>query len=79
MARAEDTPQVTRCSKFEDLPELLSPEEARAFLGLGRTTIYEAIRTGTIASVRFGRLIRVPRSALGCGDPTVVGGAHERR
>jgi excisionase family DNA binding protein len=68
---------VTRFTKYEDLPELLTPEEARQFLGLGRTGIYEAIRTGRLASVRFGRLIRVPRSALQ-PPPARSGAAGER-
>jgi excisionase family DNA binding protein len=62
------TSAVTRFTKYDDLPELLTPDEARAFLGVGRWTIYEAIRTGRIRSVRFGRRIRVPCAALrqGC-------------
>ena len=55
---------VNRFTRYEDLPEFLTPEEARQFLGLGKTGIYEALKNGRLASVRFGRLIRVPRSAL---------------
>lgn len=68
---------VTRFTRYEDLPEFLTPEEARQFLGLGRTAIYEALRSGRLASVRFGRLIRVPRSALQA-PPARPGTAGER-
>jgi excisionase family DNA binding protein len=49
---------------FDDLPELLTPEEFRAYLGLGRNTVYELLRRHEIPSVRFGRLIRIPKTAL---------------
>jgi excisionase family DNA binding protein len=47
-----------------DLPPILTVQEAAAFLRIGRTVAYEAIRTGAIPSVRIGKLIRVPREAL---------------
>lgn len=45
--------------------ELLTPLEAARHLKVGRSTIYELIRTGRVPSVRFGaRIVRVPREAL---------------
>jgi excisionase family DNA binding protein len=55
---------VTRLSKFDELPEYLDPAEVAAFLGISRNTAYELIRTNAIHSVKFGRLIRVPKAAL---------------
>ena len=55
---------VTRQTRFEDLPDLLSVEEARTYLGLGRSTMYELRRRKDLAHVRFGRVIRIPREAL---------------
>jgi putative molybdopterin biosynthesis protein len=49
---------------FEDLPELLTPEEAREYLRVSKNTIYDLLRRGEIPSVRYGRLIRVPKSAI---------------
>lgn len=49
---------------FDSLPDWLSPEEARTFLGIGRTTLYELIRSRQLPSRKFGRLIRVPKNAL---------------
>lgn len=55
---------ITRQTRFEDLPDFLSVEETRIYLGLGRSTLYELIRSKVLASVRFGRVIRIPRGAL---------------
>lgn len=38
--------------------------EARQTLGISRGLMYEAIRTGTIPSVRIGRRILIPKAAL---------------
>lgn len=43
---------------------LLSPEEAAARLGVGRTTLYGLLKSGELRSVRIGRLRRVPLGAL---------------
>ena len=56
--------QVSRTTPVDELPELLTPEEFRTVAGLGRATTYELIRSGQIPSVRFGRAIRIPKSAL---------------
>ncbi len=58
------TPRVTRTTPVDALPELLTPEEFRRVAGLGRATTYDLIRRGQIPSVRFGRVIRIPKSAL---------------
>ncbi len=55
---------VNRHTKYVDLPELLTPEEFRAVLGIGRTTVYEEVRTGAIPCVRFGRRIWIPKNIL---------------
>jgi excisionase family DNA binding protein len=43
---------------------VLTPEQARRVLGIGRNTMYEAIRTGQVAAVRFGRRLVIPREQL---------------
>jgi excisionase family DNA binding protein len=55
---------ITRKTRFEDLPDFLSVEETRTYLGLGRSAIYELLRRKDLFSVRFGRVIRIPRAAL---------------
>jgi excisionase family DNA binding protein len=55
--------RVTRQTRFEDLPDFLSVEEFRIYLGIGRSTAYDLLRRGEVSCVRFGRVIRVPRAA----------------
>jgi excisionase family DNA binding protein len=43
---------------------LLTPKEAARVLGVGRTTLYELLRTGAVTSVRIGGSRRVPTSAV---------------
>ncbi len=43
---------------------LLRPEEAAELLSMGRSAVYEAIRTGALESVKVGRSRRVPVAAL---------------
>lgn len=49
---------------FDQLPDWCTPEEVRVFLGLGRATVYELIRSNKISARRFGRRIRVPKDSL---------------
>lgn len=41
-----------------------TPEEARLLLGLGRASIYGALRAGAIPSIRVGRKYLIPVQAL---------------
>ena len=43
---------------------LLRPEEVAAILGLGRSTIYELLRTGELSAVHIGRATRIPARDL---------------
>jgi excisionase family DNA binding protein len=56
--------RITRDTKWEMLPDYLTPEEARAYLNLGRTTLYDLVRRGELPAVRFGKVLRIPREAL---------------
>jgi len=51
-----------RVPRDEDL--LLTVEEAAQRLGIGRTVMYRLVSTGTVESVKLGRLRRVPRECL---------------
>jgi len=50
--------------KVTDLPLVLTVEEAARVLRIGRSSAYEAARTGELPTVRIGRILRVPRSAI---------------
>lgn len=43
---------------------LLTPENAAERLAIGRSQMYELLRTGAVASVKIGRLRRIPAAAL---------------
>jgi excisionase family DNA binding protein len=47
-----------------ELPSVLTVSEAGAVLRISRGAAYEGVRSGAIPSVRIGRTIRIPRSAL---------------
>jgi len=55
---------INRRTKLEDLPELLTPMEVRAFLGLSRNTIYRMIESGELPSRRFRQRLFVHKRAL---------------
>lgn len=50
--------------KWEDLPDWLTPDEARVYLRCGRRQMYEALKKGDIPSRRVGRGIRIPKVAI---------------
>lgn len=43
---------------------LLTPEQAAQALGIGRSFVYELLRSGQLESVRIGTCRRVPEAAL---------------
>ncbi len=43
---------------------LVTPPEAAALIGIGRTRIYDLIARGVIPSIRIGRSVRVPLDGL---------------
>lgn len=51
----------------------LTVAEAAACLGISRNTAYDAVRRGTVPSIRVGRRILIPTQALEallCLDPS---------
>ena len=56
---------MTTKAAEDGLPVLLvRPEDAAHVLGVGRTKVYELMRSGELRSVRVGGLRRVPVTAL---------------
>jgi excisionase family DNA binding protein len=45
-------------------PDVLTVEEVRKRLRLGRNAMYDAISNGQVPSIRLGRRILIPRLAL---------------
>lgn len=50
--------------KYNDLPDVLTPDEVKDYLKIGRNTVYRMLREGEIPSVRIGKLYRVPKMML---------------
>jgi excisionase family DNA binding protein len=55
---------ITRYTNVDDLPALCRVHEVAAWLGVSRGQAYAMVKSGALASVRLGRLVRVPREAL---------------
>jgi excisionase family DNA binding protein len=49
---------------FNSLPDWLTPQDARQYLRLSKSALYDKIRSGAIKSRKFGRLYRIPKEAL---------------
>lgn len=54
---------------------LLTPQEAAAALGIGRSTVYELILRDELASVKIGASRRIPADALA----TYIASLRDRR
>lgn len=48
----------------EELPIVLTVDQVAEVLCIGKNTAYDLVRSGEIKSVRVGRQIRIPKSAL---------------
>jgi excisionase family DNA binding protein len=48
----------------ETRDSLMSPAQLQAWLGCGRTKVYELLQTGEIRSYRVGRLVRIRKQDL---------------
>jgi excisionase family DNA binding protein len=49
---------------FSELPLVLTVDEARRVLRIGRRQLYQAIARRDVHTVKVGRSIRIPRSSL---------------
>ena len=58
------SPDIRRHTPYDELPELLSVEEFCTVAAIGRSTVYELVRTNKLTYKRFGRIVRIPKSEL---------------
>jgi excisionase family DNA binding protein len=65
-------PHVTNQTPIGELPELMLPAEAAAFLRISEWSVYDLVRRKKLPSVRLGRLVRIPRAAI----QAMVAGQH---
>lgn len=52
------------CTMYEVLPDWMTVAEARRFLRLSRSTMYDRLRSGEIPARRFGRQYRIAKESL---------------
>lgn len=57
---------MTGGAKFEDMPDVLSADEAAALLRCDANTVRESVKSGELPGVRLGRkgIIRIAKSAI---------------
>jgi len=60
----ENIDKVPSVKTADDLPLLLTVPEAGEVLRVGRATAYAMVRCGALRSIKAGRHLRVPRSAI---------------
>ena len=51
-------------SIFAKYPDIMSINDLRSALGIGRTKAYELVKSGEIRSIRVGKSIRIPKISL---------------
>lgn len=49
---------------YDELADWVDPKTAWTYLRISRSLMYELIRRGELPARRFGRTIRIPKSAL---------------
>ena len=49
---------------FTQYPDLMSINDLRGALGIGRTKAYELVSSGELPSIRVGNAIRIPKKNL---------------
>lgn len=49
---------------FKDYPDILTPEQAAAALGVCKNSIYRLVRDHTLGCKRIGRKILIPKVSL---------------
>jgi excisionase family DNA binding protein len=56
---------LERTVTFDELNDIVTVDEAAAFLRVGRSLVYEAVRDRVIPSIRIGRRVLIPKTGLG--------------
>lgn len=49
---------------MNDYPEMMTPDQAAAFLQVSRDVVYRRLRAGQLPGIRVGHEWRVPKSEL---------------
>lgn len=49
---------------FDDYPDILTPQDCMHILSIGRSTLYQLLRSGTLPSIRIGKQYRISKKCL---------------
>lgn len=55
---------IDRTTPLEQLPSMLRVPEVARWADVSPGVVYDAVRRGTLQSVTFGRIIRIPKTEL---------------
>jgi excisionase family DNA binding protein len=55
---------VSPILRLDEMPDLVTADQAAQWLGCSVVTVRRLIRAGTLTRVKVGRLDRIPRTAL---------------
>ena len=50
--------------RIDDLPDILTVDDLTVFLGIGKNSAYDLVRSGKLRSIRIGRQIRITKDAV---------------
>jgi len=62
--RHHDQTRQVDDTEFATLPDFLTPDEFREYVGIGRSTMYDLLRRNEIPHTKVGRGIRIPKTAV---------------
>lgn len=49
---------------IDNYPDVLTPDEVKTILSIGRNAIYSLLKSGELKSLRIGKLYRIPKKYL---------------
>jgi excisionase family DNA binding protein len=51
-------------TNLDDIPAVMTPEEAAKILNIGMNSIYSLLRSGNLSSVKIGKQYRITKNNL---------------
>lgn len=55
---------IEETTMFADYPDVVTPNDLRLMLNIGRNSVYNLIRSGQIEVIRIGKKILVPKISV---------------
>ena len=56
--------KITQSALFEDYPDVLTVQQVRQALGIGRVGVYKLLDSGGIRCFKIGNSYKIPKTAL---------------